>query len=125
MDLADKLVDTGFAHEARPAVDLGAARTALGGLAVPAAGEVIGKIRLHVVDRVEHHHAFDGGDFKSLLRSGVGVAAEDLKDDRAGCRAIYWRFGAHVRTCWGFGGLAAGGCGAGGAAVSVSSLASS
>ena len=39
---------------ARPAVDLGAARAALAGLAVPAHGEVAGLRGLDAVDRVEH-----------------------------------------------------------------------
>ena len=43
----------GHAHQPRPAVDLGAARPALAGLAVPPDGEVGGLRRLQAVDDVE------------------------------------------------------------------------
>ena len=54
----------GHAHQPRPAVDLGAARAALAGLAVPAHREVAGLGRLQPVDRVED-------DLALLDRDGV------------------------------------------------------
>ena len=46
----------GLARQARPAVDLGAARAALRGLAVPADGEVGRAVALDPVERVEDDH---------------------------------------------------------------------
>ena len=50
-------VEPRHAHQARHAVDLGRARAALAGLAVPAHGEVVGLLGLDLVDGVEHDHA--------------------------------------------------------------------
>src|SRR5262249_11013424 len=67
------------AHEPRPAVDLGRARAALAGLAVPAAGEVAGLRRLDLVDTVEHDHAFAVLDGVVLELAAVFLAAPDAK----------------------------------------------
>src|SRR2546425_1344952 len=64
------------AHEPGLAVDLGAARAALAGLAVPATGEVVGLSRLDLVDHVEDDHALLGLDAIVLEAAGRGVAAE-------------------------------------------------
>src|SRR6202035_1198404 len=79
----DELVDAGLAHKTRSPVDLCAAGAALGGFAVPAAGEVVREVRLEVVDRVEQHHALDGGHLQALLLAAPGFATEDLQHDRA------------------------------------------
>ncbi len=59
-------VHPGHAHQARLAVDLGAARAALAGFAVPAHGEVGRTQRLDLVDDVEDDHPLVG-------RHGVGL----------------------------------------------------
>ena len=53
-------VEPRHAHQARLAVDFRRARAALAGLAIPAAGEVVGLRGLDLVDDVEHDHAFGG-----------------------------------------------------------------
>ena len=53
-----ELVQPGHAHQPRIAVDLGRARPALAGLAVPANGEIVRLLGLNLVDGVEHDHAF-------------------------------------------------------------------
>ena len=53
-------VEPRHAHQLRLAVDLGRARSALAGLAVPAAREVGRLLGLNRVHRVEHDHAFAG-----------------------------------------------------------------
>ena len=111
--LIDKLVDTRLAHQPRPAVDLGATRAALGGLAVPAAGEVVRKVRLDIVDRVEHHHALDRRHLKALFLTATGVAAEDLEHDRTVGGLARPRGSAHRRTGCGWGGLGDGADGVG------------
>ena len=50
-------VHAGHAHEPGLAVDLGGAGAALAGLAIPAAGQVVGLRRLDLVDGVEDDHA--------------------------------------------------------------------
>ena len=52
-----QLVEPGHAHEPRVPVHLGGARSALAGLAVPADGQVVGLLRLDLVNRVQHDHA--------------------------------------------------------------------
>ena len=47
------------------AVDLRGAGAALAGLAIPAAGEVVGLFRLDLVNGVEHDHAL--GDFGGVV----------------------------------------------------------
>jgi len=69
-------VHPGHAHEPGLAVDLGAARAALAGLAVPATGEVVGLSRLDLVDHVEDDHALLGLDLVVLEAAARGVAAE-------------------------------------------------
>ena len=81
-----KLVDPRFAHQARPAVDLGAARSALGRLAVPAAGQVIGEVRLNVVHCIKHNHALHRWDFEALFPAARVIAAKDLQHDGAVAR---------------------------------------
>ena len=69
-----------LAGEARPAVDLGAARPALGSLAVPADGEVGRRVALDPMEGVEDDHPFLHGDVELVeptLRPGA--AAEDLQ----------------------------------------------
>src|SRR5262249_61335359 len=63
----------------RPAVDLGAARAALAGLAVPADGQVVGLGRLDAMEHVEDDHP--GIDGHPVLAEGAarGVAAEDVQ----------------------------------------------
>ena len=51
-----EVVDPGLAHQPRLAVDLGAARAALGRLAVPADRQVGGLVALDLEHRVEHDH---------------------------------------------------------------------
>ena len=65
------------AHQPRLAVDLGAARAALAGLAVPPDGEVAGLGGLHAVDRVEHDLALGDLDGVVLDLAAVLVAAPD------------------------------------------------
>src|SRR6266850_92851 len=74
-------VHAGHAHEARLAVDLGAARPALAGLAVPPAGEVVGLGRLDPVDDVEDDHALLGLDAIVLEVAATGVTAEHAHRD--------------------------------------------
>src|SRR5438552_14954061 len=69
------------AQEARLAVDLGAARAALAGLAVPAHREVAGLRRLDAVDDVEHHHARARLDLVFLEVAPTGVAPEHAHRD--------------------------------------------
>src|SRR5882762_4287905 len=69
------------AHEARLAVDLGAARAALAGLAVPAHREVGGLRGLDAVDDVEHHHARARLDLVFLEVAPAGVAPEHVHRD--------------------------------------------
>src|ERR1700682_3808583 len=116
--LAAELVSARFAHEPRPAIDLSAARTALGGFAVPSAGEGVCGVRLDVMDGVGADPSFQRGRLEALLPAAVRVSAEDLEDDRAaGPRTPALRNGrsrTHVRTGCGLGGRGAGGWGAGG-----------
>src|SRR6516165_5305749 len=69
-------VHPGHAHQARLAVDLGAARAALAGLAVPAARQIVGLGRLDLVDHVQHDHAFLGLDRVMLEAAARGIPAE-------------------------------------------------
>src|SRR5262249_37493620 len=69
-------VHPGHAHEPRLAVDLGAARAALPGLAVPPAREVVGLRRLDPVDDVQHDHALVALDAILLEVAAAGIAAE-------------------------------------------------
>src|SRR2546421_3455991 len=78
-----ELVDPGLAHQHRPAVDLGAAGAALGGLAVPAYGQIQGEMGLDVVDGVEHHHAFLHRHLEALLSAVAVLAPVDEQRDRA------------------------------------------
>src|SRR5467141_4977346 len=70
------------AHEARLAVDLGAARAALAGLAVPAHREVGGLRGLDAVDDVEDHHPGVGLDPVRLEVAAAGVSAEHVHGER-------------------------------------------
>src|SRR5439155_26604108 len=65
-----QVAQPGHAHQARQSVDLGGAGTAFAGLAVPAAGEVIGLAGLDAVHGVEHDHAF-----ADLARVGAECSA--------------------------------------------------
>ena len=65
----------GHAQQPRPAVDLGAARAALAGLAVPPHRQVAGLGGLQPVDDVEHHLALVHLDRVVLQFAAVGVAA--------------------------------------------------
>ena len=56
-----RVMHMSFGH----AVDFRRAGAALAGLAIPAAGEVVGLRRLDLVDGVEHDHAF--GDFRGVI----------------------------------------------------------
>ena len=67
----------GQAHEAGPAVDLGRARTALAGLAVPAHGQVARLAGLHVVDGVEDNLALVDRDGVVDEVAPGGVAPPD------------------------------------------------
>ena len=58
----------GLAGQARPAVDLGAARAALGGLAVPADGEVRRLVALDPVEGVEDDHPLLDRDVELVER---------------------------------------------------------
>ena len=51
-------VEPRHAHQLWHAVDLGRARAAFSGLAVPAAGEIAGRFGLYLMHGVEHDHAF-------------------------------------------------------------------
>ena len=67
-----------LAGQARPAVHLRAARTALGGLAVPADGEVRCLVTLDPVQGVEHDHPLLGRDVELVeVAGGARRAAED------------------------------------------------
>jgi hypothetical protein len=92
-----ELIHPRHAHEAGLAVDFGGAGAALAGLAVPAAGEVLGLLGLDLVDDVEDDHA--GGDGGGVVLEPARVAgfcaAPDAEELAAGA---------------GFGGL---GCGEG------------
>ena len=68
-----------LAHEPRLPVDLGAARAALGRLAVPAAREVGRAVALDPVDGVEDDHADLDGDLVLLELALAGLAAEDVE----------------------------------------------
>src|SRR6202171_2450041 len=83
--LAAELVSARFAHEPRPAIDLSAARTALGGFAVPSAGEVVREVRLDVMDGVEDDHAFQRGPLGALL-PGARRCLRGRPGGRSGCR---------------------------------------
>ena len=63
-----KVVDTRLAHQHGVTVDLGAARTAFRSLAVPPAREIGVEVVLHVVHRVEDHHARNHRDLVRDLR---------------------------------------------------------
>ena len=79
------LVQPRHAHELRHAVDFRRAGAAFAGLAIPAAGEVVGLLGLDLVDDIEHDHAF--GDFGRVIHefaAAVGVAAPDSKSDLSG-----------------------------------------
>src|SRR5262245_7837913 len=69
-------IHPGHAHETRLAVDLGAARAALAGLAVPPASQVLSLGRLDLVDHVEDDHPLLGLDRVVLQAAARGVAAE-------------------------------------------------
>ncbi len=83
------------AHQPRIAVDLGRARAALAGLAVPPHRQVRRLLRLDLVDDVEHHHAVRDLRLEGLERAvagAVGMRPPDLE-----CRLVtgmvrhYWR----------------------------------
>src|SRR6266566_7410244 len=74
-----ELVHARHAHEARPAVHLGAARAAPPSLAVPAAGEVARQVGLHVVHGVEDDHALVLRHRVVLEGARLAVAAEDAQ----------------------------------------------
>ena len=67
------------AHQPRPPVDLGAARPALAGLAVPPHREVRGLRRLQAVDDVEHDLAFVDLDGEVLEVAVGAVTAPHLE----------------------------------------------
>ncbi len=79
----DRLVEVevgqaGLARQARPAVDLGAARAALGGLAVPADGQVGRVVALDPVEGVEDDHPLLDRHVELVEAAGLaGLAAED------------------------------------------------
>ena len=75
------------AHQRGHAVDLGRARAALAGLAVPAHGEVVGLLGLDLVHGVEHHHALGDLGLVVLELAACRVAAPDAKRRRV---AIYF-----------------------------------
>src|ERR1035438_9248897 len=72
-----QLVHSRHAHETRFAVDLGGARAALAGLAVPSTGEVRCLGGLNTVDDVEDHFALVLGDRVGLEVAPGSVAAPD------------------------------------------------
>ena len=86
-----QLVEAGHAHELRFAVDLGRAGTALAGLAVPAAGQVVGLGGLDLVDGIEDDHAF--GDLRLVIDHFAAgrVSAPDGERRRLG-RGIHGYF---------------------------------
>jgi hypothetical protein len=97
------LLHARLAHQLGAAVDLRAARPAVGGLAVPAHREVAGLVRLHVEDRVEDHHPLDEGYLVLDLLASFGVAAEDPELRRPTVRGRHLvrvdgsvRLGGHV-----------------------------
>src|SRR6266702_5664719 len=67
----------GHAHQPWPAVDLGAARAALAGLAVPPDGEVAGLCGLQPVDDVEDDLALVDLDGVVAQLTALGVPAPD------------------------------------------------
>src|SRR5215212_3175964 len=73
------LLYAGFTEQLGPAVDLRAARAAVGGLAVPAHRQVGGLLRLNCEHRVEDDHALDQRYLVIDLLAALGVAAEDLE----------------------------------------------
>jgi hypothetical protein len=77
--LDGQLVEAGHAHQLGHAVDLGRAGAALAGLAVPAAGEIVGRLRLDLVDGVEDHHALADLGGVVLERPALPIATPDAK----------------------------------------------
>src|SRR5829696_7104806 len=73
------LLDAGLAQQLGPAVDLRAARAAVGGLAVPSHRKVGGLLRLYSEHRVEDDHALDQRYLVIYLLATLRVAAEDLE----------------------------------------------
>src|SRR5690242_8238301 len=66
-------------HQAREAVDLGRARAALRGLAIPAHGQVSREVRLNPPHRVQDNHPLS---YRHLVRDQLaprGVATPDLQ----------------------------------------------
>ena len=89
------------AHQSRLAVDLGAARAALAGLAIPTAGQIASLLGLNLMHNVEYHHAVIDVDLVVDEVAGVIFAAPDsegsprahsahLRDD-----GLEFRGGAH------------------------------
>ena len=78
-----QVVEPRLAHQPRPAVDLGAARAALRGLAVPAHGEVRRLAALDLEHRVEHDHAGLGLDLVVDELAAGGVASPQAQRARA------------------------------------------
>src|SRR5439155_9247432 len=78
-----ELVETRLAHQARSSVHLGAARAALGGLAVPADGEILRLRALDLAHRVEDDHPLLGRDLVVDEAAAGGVTAPDLEGARA------------------------------------------
>src|SRR5438552_2846078 len=89
------------AHEPWLAVDLGAARAALAGLAVPATGKVVGLSRLDPVDHVEDDHALLVRDARCLndsirfkaSRSSCSVRIRPTKLCIVSCRSAWMAYG--------------------------------
>ena len=80
-----ELVEPRHAHQARVAVDLGRARSALARLAVPADGQVVGLFGLNLVDGVEHDHALGDRGREVLQLSAAVPAAPDLEGRASSC----------------------------------------
>src|SRR5918911_1796570 len=74
-----ELLDARLAHQLGPAVDLRAARAAVGCLAVPAHRQVACLVRLYVENRVEDDHPLDQRQFVLDLFSALRVSPEDLE----------------------------------------------
>ena len=72
------------AHEPRRAVDFRGTGSALAGLAVPAYGEVVRRIGLNLMDRVEHDHSL--GDLRRVIPVAALVLGAVLAPDPELCR---------------------------------------
>src|ERR1051325_10770070 len=76
------LAHSGHAHQSRLAVDLRGTGTALAGLAIPAAGEVVGLPCLDFMDGIEHHHAFTYFHGVVFENAALRVTTPDFESGR-------------------------------------------